>query len=80
MVKVTVSGIITSIEEKTKDDKMFTDILLAQKGEKVQVAVRVPGHAEKDYSLFEIATFEGRLLAWKTRDGVGMMVSVEEND
>lgn len=75
-MKVSVEGIITSIEEASKEDKKFTNLLLAQKGEKVQVAVRLPGHVGKDYSEFEIGSFSGRLLAWTQRDGVGMMVTV----
>lgn len=81
---VTVEGVITSIEQDTRKgtegnpDRHFTKILLAQKGEKVQTEVRIPGHVEEKYSIFEVAQFTGNLLAWRTRDGVGMMVNVDE--
>lgn len=77
-MRVSVEGVITSIEEASKEDKKFTNLLLAQKGEKVQVAVRLPGHVAKDYSEFEVQGFSGRLMAWTQRDGVGMMVRVDD--
>lgn len=79
-MKVTVEGVITSIEQKSKEDKKFTEILLAQKGEKMQVTVRVPGHVEKNYSVFEVADFTGRLMMWKTRDAVGSMIMLDDED
>lgn len=75
-MQVTVEGVITSIEEKTKDDKKMTEVLLAQKGEKMQVAVRLPGHRANEFSPFQVESFKGRLMQWKTRDGVGSMVLV----
>lgn len=79
---VTVEGVITSIEQRTKetDGKVnkFTELLLAQKGEKVQIPVRLPGHVETLYSLYEVGNFTGNLLSWKTRDSIGMMVSIRE--
>lgn|GEM_PF-5355830 len=77
-MRVSVEGVITSIEESSKEDKKFTNLLLAQKGEKVQVAVRLHGHVAKNYTEFEIGQFSGRLMAWSQREGVGMMVSVPE--
>lgn len=82
-MRVSVEGVITSIEEASKQDptkgvQKFTNLLLAQKGEKVQVAVRLPGHVAKNYTEFEIGQFSGRLMAWSQRDGVGMMVTVPE--
>jgi len=79
-MKVTVEGIITSIEQKSKDDKKYTEVLMAQKGEKMQITVRIPGHVEKAYSLFEVAMFTGRLMMWKTRDAVGSMVMLDDED
>lgn len=78
-MRVSVEGVITSIEEASKEEKKFTNLLLAQKGEKVQVAVRLPGHVANMYTEFEIAQFMGRLMAWTQRDGVGMMISVPES-
>lgn len=85
-MRVTVEGVITSIEQDVKrgsegnPDKKITKLLLAQKGEKQQVEVRLPGHVEKEYDLFHVQAFNGRLLSWKTRDGVGMMVSIAEEE
>ncbi|MFD3274591.1 hypothetical protein ACE3MS_31345 [Paenibacillus dendritiformis] len=71
---VTVEGIITSVEKKEKDGKVFTELLLAQKGEQNQVKVRLDGDQAQQYSEFERNSFMGRLMSWRTRDGVGMMV------
>lgn len=76
-MQVMVEGVITSIEEKSKEDKDFTELLLAQKGEKVQVAVRIPGKHGNDFEPFQIESFKGRLMQWKTRDGIGSMVLVD---
>lgn len=76
-MKVTVEGLITSIEQKSKEDKKFTELLLAQQGEKLQVSVRLQGHVANDYAPLEMNTFTGRLMTWTQRDGVGMMVMAE---
>ncbi|MDY8049659.1 hypothetical protein UY416_25550 [Paenibacillus polymyxa] len=79
---VTIEGVITSKEriEKIKDNKtvVSTELLLAQPGEKVQTAVRLDGDMTGNYELFEVNVFKGQLLAWRTRDSVGMMVIVRE--
>lgn len=75
-MRVTVEGVITSIEQKVKEDKKYTELLLAQKGEKMQVPVRVPGHVADQYDLFQVEKFSGSLIAWKTRDGIGMLINV----
>ncbi|WP_459595080.1 hypothetical protein [Campylobacter jejuni] len=74
---VTVEGHITSIENKTKEDKKFTELLLAQKGQKEQITVRLNGHVGDNYELFEVAEFKGRLMTWKQREGVGSMIMAE---
>lgn len=73
-MKVTVEGAITSIEVKTKDEKPVTELLLAQQGEREQVVVRMSGKRDEDFTLFQMKEFSGRLMAWKQRDGIGMMV------
>lgn len=73
---VTVEGHITSIEEKSKDEKEFTELMLAQPGQKEQIVIRLKGFKADMYSLFEIAKFEGRLMTWKQREGIGSMVMV----
>lgn len=75
---VMVEGVITSIEKKTKDEKVSTELLLAQKGEKTQVTVRVPGDKVALYDLYEVASFHGRLMQWAGRNGVGSMVMCED--
>lgn len=82
-MQVTVKGVITSIvrKEKVADNeiKVSTELLLAQQGEKEQVAVRLPGDQLEDWKsyLYQPAEFFGRLMTWKTRDGIGSMVMVE---
>lgn len=83
-MKVTVEGVITSKEVKTKtgDDgktRVSTELLLAQPGEKLQAAIRLQGDRTQDYELYVPAVFEGQLMSWKTRDGVGMMVMVQDD-
>lgn len=73
-VKVIVEGIITSIQHERKDDKENTKIYLVQDGEREQVVVRMPGDQTNLYSLYEVQQFSGRLLSWKTREGVRSMV------
>ncbi|MNV55671.1 hypothetical protein D3C71_1479110 [compost metagenome] len=74
---VTVEGHVTSIQEKTKDDKDYTELMLAQQGEKEQIVVRLKKHVADEYSLFEIGNFTGRLMTWKQREGIGSMVMVD---
>lgn len=76
-MRVTVEGLITSIEVGEKDGRPHTNILLAQQGEKVQVPVRLSGDKSNLYAPLEIATFTGRLGTWKQRDGIGTMVMAE---
>lgn len=77
-MQIMVEGVITSIEQKSKDEKKYTELLLAQKGEKVQAKIRIPGHVAQQYSEFEVANFSGRLMTWNTRNGVDMMVMVDD--
>jgi hypothetical protein len=84
-MRVTIEGVITSIEEDVKQgqdgrpDRKITKLLLAQKGEKMQTEVRLPGHVGNGYSEFDQASFTGDLMAWKTRDGVGMLINVPDD-
>lgn len=80
MALVTVEGLITSVQRQKKDDKVSTLILLAQKGEREQIAVKLPGDQTAIYSELELNKFSGRLMLWKTRDGVGSMVLVQDEE
>lgn len=75
---VEVEGVITSIEAKTKDDKPYTEIMLAQKGVKEQVSVRLDGNRTNEFDVLEIGRFTGRLFTWKQREGIGSIIKVEE--
>lgn len=81
---VTVEGVITSknVVEKIKDDKkvISTELLLAQPGEKMQTPIRLQGDKTADYEIFKPVMFTGELLTWKTRDAVGMMVMVRDDE
>lgn len=79
-MRVTVTGICMSAENRQREEKKYTELFLAQKGERMQVLVRLPGHQADRYTQFEDVTVTGNLLAWKTRDGVGLMVNVPDND
>lgn len=74
---VTVEGVITSIAKKQKDDKVSTELMLVQKGEKEQITVRLQDDVTDMFSEFERQTFTGRLMTWATRNGVGSMIMVE---
>lgn len=78
-MRVTVAGLLTSVEVKTKDQKKSTELLLAQQGEKEQVTVRLEGDLSKGYleNLLTQHTFTGRLMQWQSRNGVGSMVMAE---
>ncbi|MCY9708127.1 hypothetical protein M5X00_29395 [Paenibacillus alvei] len=73
---VSVEGIITSLEKKEKNEKVFTEIMLAQRGVQEQVRVRLEGDQTGQYDDFERTSFTGRLMTWASRNGVGMMVLV----
>lgn len=70
---VTVRGKV--LEVRRKDEKKATDVTLFQIGERNNTLVRIADgkpvpKVGEDYSI------EGSLLTWRTRDGVGSMVSV----
>lgn len=71
---VTVEGLITSIKTERKDNKDQTTVYLVQEGEREQVVVRLPGDKSNLYTTLERCSFVGRLINWKTRDGIGSMV------
>lgn len=78
-MRVTVQGLLTSVEVKSKENKKSTELLLAQQGEKEQVVVRLEGDLSKGYqeNLLTPLEFSGRLMQWQTRNGVGSMVMAE---
>lgn len=73
-MQVTVEGVITSLWEKVKDDRQVTEMLIAQKGEREQVLVRLEGHRANEYSEFELTSITGRLITWVSRNTVGKMI------
>ena len=75
-MQVVVEGAITSIEVKTKNDEPITELLLAQKGEREQVKVRLNGDRQDEFELFQVEAFSGRLMMWPQRNGIGSMVMV----
>lgn len=79
---VTVEGLITSIEVVKKDDKKYTTLLLAQKGEKEQVTVRLSGDQSNLFTELERNTFTGRLMTWTQgrNNLVNSMVIVQEEE
>jgi hypothetical protein len=81
---VTIEGVITSKELIKKDTengpKISTELLLAQTGEKMQTPIRLQGDKRDQFELFEVNTFTGELLSWKTRDGIGNMIMVRDEN
>lgn len=78
-MQVTVKGVITSIQERKKDDREYTELYLAQPGERNQVAVRLNGHRANSFQPFDVQEFTGTLMIWKTRDGVGTLVMADDH-
>lgn len=76
-MRLTVEGTVTSIEVKSKNDKTFTELLLAQDGQKEQVTIRLDGDLSANYDRWTMEQFTGRLMTWATRNGVGSMVMVD---
>lgn len=78
-MRVTVEGMLTSVEVKSKENKKSTELLLCQQGEKEQVVVRLEGDLSKGYveKMLTHHVFSGRLMQWQTRNGVGSMVMAE---
>lgn len=81
-MRVTVEGVITSIDIKKtireNVEKISTELLLAQQGEKEQVTIRLNGDVRSSFKLFIPELFSGRLMTWTTRNGVGSMIMVED--
>ncbi|MNW44036.1 hypothetical protein D3C74_212510 [compost metagenome] len=79
-MRVEVEGLLTSVGIKEKEGKKSTELLLAQKGEKEQVTVRLEGDQQKLYEgkLLTNHKFAGRLMTWASRNGVGSMVMAEQ--
>jgi len=75
-MRVTVEGLLTSLQVKEKDGKKNTELLLAQANEKEQVTVRLEGDFSKSYEskMLTPHKFTGRLMTWTARNGVGSMV------
>lgn len=77
---VTVEGVVTSIGVAKKDEKTITEILIAQQGEREQVKARYDGDRQSVTELFSPICVTGRLMMWKTRDGVGTLLLVNDDD
>ena len=73
-MKITATGFVTSVELKEKDGKISTDIFIAQNGEQTQLKVRLNGDRLKDIKLYSEQTFTGRLMIYKTTNGVGSIM------
>lgn len=72
-MKVTVKGRVLEIARK--EEKNANDVYLFQAGESINARVRI-ADGKPLPKIGEEFTIEGSLLTWKTRDGVGTMVSV----
>lgn len=70
---VTVKGRV--LEVAKKEDKKATDVTLFQAGERYNTVVRI-AEGKPVPKIGEEFVIEGSLLTWRTRDGVGSMISV----
>jgi hypothetical protein len=81
-MKVTVEGVVTSIalKESIRDNekRISTELLLAQENQKEQVTIRLNGDLRNAFKLWKQEIFTGRLMTWTTRNGVGSMIMVED--
>lgn len=75
-MKVTVEGQVTSAQQKTTNKgKQVKDLMLLQPGEQTLTRVRVAHDLKIEVG--KQFTAIGRLVAWKTSEGIGMMVIAE---
>ena len=70
---VTIKGRV--LEVTRKEEKKATDVTLFQAGERYNALVRI-AEGKPLPKVGEEFSIEGSLLTWRTRDGVGSMVSV----
>lgn len=75
-MRVEVEGLVTSVKVQEREGKKFTTIMLAQDDEREQVLVRIDDDRSGVYAPMTIEKFRGRLVCWRSRDGVGKMVLV----
>ena len=78
MPLVSVTGTVMEIvaqEDKKEPGKINNNAILFQPGERELLRVRLVNGDVPE--LGDVKTYQGRILAWKTRDGIGMMVMEE---
>ena len=78
MPLVSVTGTVMEIseqEDKKEPGKINHNAIMFQPGERELLRVRLRNGSVPE--LGEVKTYKGRILAWKTRDGIGMMVMEE---
>ena len=73
-MKVSITGILTSLEVKTKEEKTTTDLLIAQTGEQKQIKYRLEGDRSKDFKLFSELTLQGKLVMFQTQNGLSALI------
>lgn len=74
-MRVSVTGLCLEVKETEKEGKKHRTAMLFQPGEKDLTQVRL--QEGSDPSQGEQVTFIGRLMSWKSRDGVGTMIMAE---
>jgi hypothetical protein len=76
-MRIIVKGLLTSAEVKVKDGKTTTDVLIAQKGEQSQLKARFQGDILNSLKMYSEMELSGRLIVYKTQNGVGSLLMVE---
>ena len=77
-MRVTVSGIVTHIENSTKNDKPICTMLLNQ-GKKTQAQVRFNGHLSDEQAakfMYKPFTAEGDVMVWSLRSGAADLMVI----
>jgi len=74
---VTVKGVVTSIREVTRNDKMYIEVMLYQDGQQMLVRCRFMTDFPSDIKLGSMATITGYLITWAGNSGsIGSMIRV----
>jgi hypothetical protein len=73
-MKVSITGVLTSLEVKTKEEKTTTDLFIAQSGEQKQIKDRLDGDKSKDFKLFSEYTLHGKVVMYNTSSGIGSLI------
>lgn len=74
-----LEGVIMEMTEKqTKEGEKVINALIFQEGEKQLTTVRMTKEQANECSVGQKVSVFGRVLGWKQREGIGMMLLAKE--